>query len=227
MNILSSDWISGVGWLYGAPFVGQSFLYRLRDVGYSLLIREVHAERPAVIEESVVHGRRTISITLPPMLVGQPMKKPESLLSLFLHVAQSEDISLRELMEVTPVQIKPSEDIRKTEVLDKITVCLEPFQLLIENMLHSDHGLRPPETTYDITDASYGIRVPFTLKERVFNPKRKTGPRGDYCKISIINNQEGQCYDIRCNYEWDLTVINFLRSNGKGAHVRHLERKNE
>jgi len=228
MNILSSDSISGVGWLYGAPFVGKNFLYRLRDVGYSLLLREVHIERPAKIEESVVRGERTISIRPQPIVVsGLPFKKSESLISLFLHVEQSEDISLRQLIEVTPIQIKPSEDSRKTVGLDKITVCLEPCQLLIENMLRFDYGVPRSETTYDITVTSYRVRVPYQFKERVLNPKRKTGPIGDYCKISIINNQEGKCYDIFSDYEWDLAVIAVIHTNGHAFYMGHMERKNK
>jgi len=217
MNIFPSDWIQfGPGWLYGAPFIGKNFLYRLSGITYSLLFREEQAVTDSMIERDV--ETRTITIKAG----GQPRKKPESIL---LHVAQSEVISLRELIEVTPIQIKLIEGSRKTQYLDKITVTLEPWQLLMDDMLAFDYKMGLSETTYEIVDSCYKVRAPHMLR-RLFNPEKgKKGVGSDCWRISIMNNQDNQCYDLCSNYDWHLTVVNLINGKGEAGYVGHLERK--
>lgn len=117
MRLSPSDWVLfSPGRLYGAPFVSKHLLYRLYDIGYSLLL----------YQEDATVATTEVNMETGVILTRATPRQPKIA---YLHLSPSATSPLLELGRLPSVKIPLFEGPQEKQCLNRLTISVEPIQL--------------------------------------------------------------------------------------------------
>jgi hypothetical protein len=193
LSLAVTDWVYvGPGGLYSPPFVSRILLYRLRDLGCSILIHHENNVRSSIHDDA--DGRESICEAV-----------VHSLDAAEVRFVSSATESLGGLLKVPSTVITVSGSRAAQQTFGKVTVFVERYNLRIGGMHDLAAGSRP-YYEYHIATTPYSIVSPLPL---VGLGRQFAGANGCFECYRVRLGVRGQTerHDLHCHHDWTLTAL--------------------